>query len=137
MHGAHRDKYITKTKNIFIKYYGSYNDNYKGFDYINELPKFEDTFEYGINIIKYKSDESWISLSYITDIDKLAKMYICNNCAAKFRDNEKLTRHNNTCESGTVNTFEYDDKIWTKPRNIIIEICAYYNIPNTDFKYDL
>jgi len=37
---------------------------------------------------------------------------------------------------GTVNTFEYEDKIWTKPRNIIIEICDYYNIPNTDFKYD-
>jgi len=35
MHGARRDKYITKTKELFIKYYGSYNNNYKGFDYIN------------------------------------------------------------------------------------------------------
>jgi len=27
MHGARRDKYITKTKDIFIKYYGSYKSN--------------------------------------------------------------------------------------------------------------
>jgi len=52
-HVARRDKYITKTKELFIKYCESYNNNYKGFDYINELPKFEDTFEFGINIIKY------------------------------------------------------------------------------------
>jgi len=58
MHGARHDKYITKTKEIFIKHYGSYNSNYKGFDYINELPKLEDTFEYGINIVQYKLDES-------------------------------------------------------------------------------
>jgi len=142
MHGARRDKYITKTKDIFIKYYGSYNNNYKGFDYISELPKIEDTFEFGINIVQYKLDESikylyrskypdklqkYINLyeyhfSYITDIDTLAKIYICNTCASKFRDNDKvkLIQHNNTCKTGTVNTFEYEDKIWTKPRNIII-----------------
>jgi len=40
------------------------------------------------------------------------------------------------CKSGTVNTFDYEDKIWTKPRNVIIEIYDYYNIPNTNFKYD-
>jgi len=156
MHGARRDKYITKTKELFIKYYGSYNNNYKGFNYISELPKFEDTFEYGINIVQYKSDESikyvykskysdksqkYINLfeyhfSYITDIDKLAKLYICANCASKFRDNDKLAQHSNICKAATINTFEYEDKIWTKSRNIIIEICAYYNIPNTDFKYD-
>jgi len=45
-------------KQLFIKYYGSYNNNYKGFDFINELAKFEDTFEFGINIVKYKVDES-------------------------------------------------------------------------------
>jgi len=70
--------------------------------------------------------------SYITDIDKLAKIYICSNCGGKFRDNDKLTQHNNSCKSGTINTFEYEDKIWTKPRNIIIEISDYYNIPNID-----
>jgi len=118
-------------KELFINYYGLYNNNYKGFAYINELAKFEDTFEYGINIVQYKSNESikyvyrskypnklqkYINLyeyhfSYITDIDKLAKMYICSNCATKFRDNDKLTQHNNICKSGTVNTFEYEDKI--------------------------
>jgi len=58
MHGARNDKYINKTKELFIKFYGSHNNNYKGFDYINELPKFEDTFEFGINIIQYIADES-------------------------------------------------------------------------------
>jgi len=77
-----------------------------------------------------------LNISYITDIDKLAKMYICGNCATKFRDNNKLIKHNNLCKAGTINTFEYEDKIRTKPRNIIIEICDYYNIINTDFKYD-
>jgi len=58
MLGEKKDSLIKKMKQLFIKYYGLYNNNHKGFDYINELPKFEDTFEYGINIIKYKSDES-------------------------------------------------------------------------------
>jgi len=58
MLGARWDKYITKTKKLFIKYYGSYNNKYKGFNYISELPKFEDTFEYGITIVHYKSDDS-------------------------------------------------------------------------------
>jgi len=109
-----------------------------------------------MNIIKYKSDESikylykskypnksqkYINLyeyhfSYKTDIDKLAKLYICNNCAAKFRDNKNLTQHNNTCKFSTILTFDYKDKIWIKPRNIIIKICDYYNVPNIDFKYD-
>jgi len=39
MHVSRKDKYITKTRELFTRYYGSYN-NYKGFDYINELPKF-------------------------------------------------------------------------------------------------
>jgi len=63
-------------------------------------------------------------------------MYICSNCATKFRDNDKLTQHNNTCKVGTVNTFDYKDNIWIKPRNKIIEICDYYSIHNTNFKYD-
>jgi len=54
MHGCRRDKYITKTKELFIKYYRKYNPNYNGFDYINELTNFENTFEFGINIVKYK-----------------------------------------------------------------------------------
>jgi len=49
---------------------------------------------------------------------------------------KNLTQHNNICKGGTVNTFEYEDKIWTKPRNIITEIFDHYNIPNIDFKYD-
>jgi len=70
MYGCRRDKYITKTKELFIKYYGSYNNDYKGFDYITELPKFEITFEYGVNSIKYNNDDS---MSYIYKSSHIAK----------------------------------------------------------------
>jgi len=62
MHGCKKDAYVKKMKELFTKYYGKYNNNYKGFDYINELPEFEHTFEFAINIIKYKKDNS---MSYI------------------------------------------------------------------------
>jgi len=145
-------------KDLFIKYYGKYNTNYNGFDYINELTNFENTFEFGINIVKYNKDnpisyihksshidkiQKYINLynnhfSYITNINKLAKIYKCIKCGSTFRDNNNLKIHENSsiCTFGTKNTFEFKDKIWTKPRNIIIEICDYYNIPNLDFKCD-
>jgi len=63
-------------------------------------------------------------------------IYICNNCATKFNDNKTLAQHNNICKAGTINTFNYDDDIWIKPRNIINEIYDYYNITDIDFKYD-
>jgi len=62
MHGCKKDAYVKKTKELFIKYYGKYNTNYKGFDYINELTQFENTFEFAINIVKYNKDNS---ISYI------------------------------------------------------------------------
>jgi len=76
--------------------------------------------------------------SYVTNIDKLAKLYKCDNCGSTFRDNHNLKQHEKTysCVQGVKNTFEFKDKIWTKPRNIIIELCDYYNIPDIDFKYD-
>jgi len=135
MHGCRRDKFITKTKELFIKYYGKYNSNYNGFDYINELTNFENTFEFGINIVKYNKDSSlsynhksphidkqqkYINLynnhfSYITNINKLAKLYKCDKCGSTFRDNNNLRIHDNSniCTSGCENTFEFKDKIWT------------------------
>jgi len=49
-------------KDFFTKYNGKYNTNYNGFDYINELSQFENTFEFAINIVKYNKDNS---ISYI------------------------------------------------------------------------
>jgi len=157
MYGYKKDAYVKKMKEIFTKYYGKYNNNYKGFDYVNELPKFENTFEFGINIIKYNSDNSmryiyrsahstknqtYINLynnhfSYVNDINKLAKLYCCENCGANFRDSFNLDKqHKDTCKPATKSIFEPKDTIWTKPRNIIIELCDYYNIPDLDFKCD-
>jgi len=158
MHGFKKDAFIKKMKELLIKYYGKYNTNYNGFDYINELTNFEKTFEFGINIVKYNKDNSISYIhksshidkqqkynnlcnnhfSYITNINKLAKLYKCDKCGSTFRDNNnfKIHENSNICTSGTKNTFEFKDKILTKPRNNIIEICDYYDISNLDFKYD-
>jgi len=65
MRGCRRDKYISKTKELFIKYYGKYDPNYNGFDYINELTNFENTFEFGINIVKNNNDNSILYKLYL------------------------------------------------------------------------
>jgi len=65
-------------------------------------------------------DQKYINLynnhfSYVTNIDKLAKFYKCDTCGSNFRDNFNLKQHNETnlCVTGTKNTFEFKDKIWT------------------------
>ena len=76
-------------------------------------------------------------LSYIPDLIKLAKSFVCANCGSSFSDNRVLLKHGNNCEVGVKNTFEYKDTIWTKNKNIIIETCDYYDLQQqTDFKYD-
>jgi len=40
------------------------------------------------------------------------------------------------CKNGTKETFEFKRIIWTKIRNIIVELCDYYDIEKTNFKYD-
>jgi hypothetical protein len=65
MMGCRRDRYITKAKELFIKFYGKYNNNYLGFDFVNELGRFENTFEFAINIVQYEADNSIIYIKKI------------------------------------------------------------------------
>src|SRR6266516_228738 len=107
--GARRDSYISKAKELFNTFYTKkvVND-YEGFDFVNELDKYEAFNEkYAINIVSYYEDESieyvrrsefntnrtriYLNLyidhfSYIHDLKNLAKMYICNRCGAKFKN---------------------------------------------------
>ena len=107
-----------------------------GFDYINELESYEnfDTV-HAINIVKYFDDGSieyvkkssfnserkpiYLNLyldhfSYITNLQKLVKMYVCNRCSSKFRDNIDLTRHLDTCELEQNDVFVKYPEIYEK-----------------------
>ena len=65
INGSRRDRYITPAKKLFSKFYVLDKEqtenkivSYQGFDYINELDKYEATTEYAINIICYNQDKS-------------------------------------------------------------------------------
>ena len=72
MDGARRDRYIKKAKEFFIKFYGSYNPNYLGFDYINELDRLEETTPFAINIILFEEDHT---ISYVRRSTENEKKY--------------------------------------------------------------
>ena len=63
INGARRDRYMKQAKELFGSFYGLNKKqtedkirNYPGFDYINELDKYEATTKYAINIICYNED---------------------------------------------------------------------------------
>jgi hypothetical protein len=65
--GTRRDRYMAKTKELFISFYGAKKSksevealirNYKGFDYVSELHAFEEKFTHAIEIVDYKADKS-------------------------------------------------------------------------------
>ena len=108
--GCRRDRYKTKAAELYTQFY-SYKPplNYAGFDYINELDRYENSnTNFAINIVSYYEDKSisyirkskfndsrtsiYLNLylnhfSYITDLQKLAKTFLCQRCDMKFRDN--------------------------------------------------
>ncbi|HLX53642.1 MAG TPA: hypothetical protein VKR58_06860, partial [Aquella sp.] len=120
--GCTKNRYITKARELFNQFYKTNMkkfDDYKGFDFVNELDKYEAfNTKYAINIVNYNEDGSveyvrrsdfngdrtpiYLNLyfdhfSYIGNLEKLAKMYVCNRCSSKFGDNFHLSRHMNTC----------------------------------------
>src|SRR5271165_6454287 len=99
--GVRNDRYIRKSKELYASFYKNETfRNYEGFDYVNELDEYEWFNEkYAINIVSYDEDQSieyvrksefnhlrikiYLNLylghfSYITNLEKLAKMYVCN-----------------------------------------------------------
>src|SRR5271165_4781368 len=158
-HGCKKDSYIKKMKELFNIYYRDTKDikNYTGFDFINELDKYElfDT-THAINVVNYDEDTSisyirksnlndertpiYLNLylnhfSYITNLTKLTKLYLCSRCSHKFRDNQDLQRHIETCTLEQIDTFNKFPKIWQKKRNFIVELADYFEVEQ-DFKYD-
>ena len=130
--------------------------NYPGFDYINELDKYEATTKYAINIICYNEDKSikyiikskfndtkeskYLNLydnhlSVVTDLLKLASSYICSNCGYRFPDNAHLDRHSKTCKIEHTDSFNAKSDIWQCRRNIIVELSEYFDV-EVDFKYE-
>jgi len=143
-------------KKLFIENYGSYNHNYTGFDYVSELDKLETNMTYAINIVNFKENDEieyvkksnynstrkpkYINLyqnhfSYITDFEKLGKIFTCSVCGYKARYPSEVNRH--TCSKETTDYFVKPyNSLWSKPRNTIIEFGDYYEVDVTDFKYD-
>ena len=73
--------------------------------------------------------------SYIPNLEKLAKMYICNRCSAKFDNNFNLERHIDTCKLEQEDTFVKYPQIYEKKRNVIVELCDWFDV-DCDYKYD-
>ena len=64
-HGCKKDSYIKKMKELFKSYYNGTKDinNYAGFDFVNELDKYElINTAHAINVVNYDEDNS---ISYI------------------------------------------------------------------------
>src|SRR5271166_5335985 len=105
--GCTKNRYAKKAKELFNDFYRKKMkkfDDYKGFDFVNELDKYEAfNVKYAINIVSYYEDGSiayvrrsefndesnrtpiYFNLyldhfSYIPKVVLLAKMYICNRC---------------------------------------------------------
>ncbi len=159
--GCTKNRYITKARELFNKFYRKNVkkfDDYNGFDFVNELDKYEAfNTKYAINIVSYDEDGSiqyvrrsefnpdrtsiYLNLyldhfSYIPNLEKLAKMYICNRCSSKFDNNFNLARHMNTCNLEQEDTFVKYPEIYEKKRNVIVELCDWFDVQDCDYKYD-
>ena len=158
--GCRSDKYIRKSKKLFLDFYKTKPPkDYKGFDYVNELDKYEKFNEkYAINIVKYYEDKSieyvqrsefntnadrtpiYLNLylehfSYIPSLEKLSKMYVCNRCGKRCNNNRDLENHMNICTLEQDDTFVKHPEVYEKKRNDVVELCDWFDI-DCDYKYD-
>ena len=157
--GARRDRYKSKTKELFTRFYEGRKKpkDYLGFDYVNELDRYEEfDKDFAINIVAYYDDESiqyirksthgdrpqiYLNLylnhfSYITDLAKLAKKYVCERCGGSFRNNYDVQRHMETCSLTQIDTFNKFPTLWKKPRNEIVELSDYFDVELDSWTYD-
>jgi hypothetical protein len=158
--GCRKDRYIKKATQLFNNFYKNKRKikEYQGFNYVKELDKFEKINKiHAINIVSYNDDESieyvrksdynshripiYLNLylnhfSFIPSLEKLAKMYICNRCGAKCRDNYKLMKHIDSCTLEQHDTFEKYPKVYEKKRNEIVELCDWFDVDDSIFTHD-
>lgn len=125
MLGAKRDSYVKLMKQLFTQTYGHSNyKSYFGFDYNSELEKFEEKFQYAINIVNFKGEDKieyirksdynairtpkYLNFyenhfSYITNFEKLGKIFTCSECGYKARRPIEINRH--SCNNTTKDYF--------------------------------
>ena len=134
---------------------------YQGFDIGEELDRYEKKNNLAINIIFYKGknnageDECSIErfskhderkqiylnlyenhLSYITDFAKLVMRYVCDNCANKFDHPGTLKKHlSDGCVREAVEKFPEHSYMYNPDRNLIVELCDYYETNNLPFTH--
>ncbi|ULT87159.1 hypothetical protein L3Y34_006741 [Caenorhabditis briggsae] len=154
-----KDRASRKAKELFKNFYGTKKrvTDYVGFDYVNELDRYEKFNEkYAINIVSYYEDGTipyirkssfndsrkpiYLNLylnhfSYITDFSKLSSIFLCQRCGKKFGDNANLDRHYETCALTQEDVFCKYPSLWKKDRNLIVELADTYDV-DVDFKYD-
>lgn len=161
--GVRRDRYINKAKEMFAEFYKlderATNDkikSYVGFDIINEIENFESQSEFAINIIVLNQDSSikynrrsafnetrtpkYLNLhenhlSYVTDLFKLVKAYVCGKCGYRFEMPKHLEQHESKCNVQQNDSFNNKPEIWQCKRNTIVEIADYFDV-DIDFKHD-
>ncbi|UMM32809.1 hypothetical protein L5515_006485 [Caenorhabditis briggsae] len=157
--GCREDRASRKAKELFANFYGAEKrvTNYVGFDYVNELDKYEKFNEdFAVNIVSYYEDKTisyvrkssynasrkpiYLNLyfdhfSYITDLSKLSSIFMCQRCGSKFKDNFNLDRHHETCTLTQEDVFCKHPTLWKKDRNLIVELADTYGV-DVDFKYD-
>ena len=148
-----RNGFMKASKSAFIEFYEEYDKNYKGFDFVNELDRFEDVFSIGVNIYEYngedvkfvrrclKEDVEIMNInlylnhfSYICNIDKLCKKYVCENCGHSFQDNTDLKRHDALCKREKEDVFAKYPTIYEPKRNLIVELNEWFGC-SCSFKY--
>src|SRR4029079_9142510 len=158
--GARSDRYVKKAKKLFEKFYQKKPNtiHYKSFDYVNELERYENcNTAFAINIVKYYEDDSleyvhkskhndtrtrniYLNLyqehfSYITNLEQLAKMYVCPRCSGKFQDNFHLQRHIDICNLEQQDKFVLYPEVYEKKRNEIVELSEWFDV-ECDYKHD-
>ena len=159
--GCRKDRWKTKARELFKEFYSKdFNQNYEGFN-LNKLGEYEKfNKKYAINVVSYvvdkqtkfieyvrKSPENetrqpiYLNLylnhfSYITNLQKLTNLYLCNRCSRKFRDNYDLRRHMDTCTLTQKDSFVKYPQIYEKKRNDIVELCDWFDLSDLSFSYD-
>ena len=125
MTGCRKDRYTKKMNELFKDNYKTMIADYPGFDYVNELDKVEQNTEFAINIVNFKGDgeieyirksnynatrtPKYINLyenhfSYITNFEKLGKIFVCTVCGYKARKPSEIEQKH-TCIKPTKDIF--------------------------------
>lgn len=147
----------TLGKELYTAFYGTTpQKDYKGFDYINEIDKYEDFSGYAINIYDYDEGEKKLNfirksikeentvdlLLYINHFVYIKSLevfngckYGCSKCGLNCDDIKDLKKHIKFCDNfEKVDVFCKYPQVYEPERNIIISMNEIFDC-QCDFKY--